>query len=97
MQQLEAEKAPVLAPEAFRNMRETFEHGEAIYRVKRNDKKADQEYRLAFQKGELLKVELDGIRARQAEEARLKAEAELLRIEEERKQREAAAEELRQA
>jgi len=95
LQQLEAEKAPVLAPEAFRNMQETFEHGEAIYRVRKNDEQADQEYRLAFQKGELLKLELDGIRVRQAEEARIKAEAELLRAEEQRKQREAAAEEQR--
>lgn len=95
LQQLEAEKAPVLAPEAFRNMQETFEHGEALYRVENNSKQADQEYRLAFQKGELLKLELGSIRARQVEEARLKAQAELLLIEEERKQREAAAEELR--
>lgn len=93
--QLEAEAAPALRPDAFRNMLETFEHGEAIYRIQKDAVQADLQYRLAFQKGELLKIELAQYRMQQAEEVRQKAEAEQKQLEEERKRREAAAEEQR--
>ncbi len=88
MRQLAAEPVPTLWPDAFRSMRETFEHGEAIYRVEDNAELADQNYRLALQQGELLRDQLRRYRAQQAEKARLQAEEERQRgeLEEQRQQ-----------
>lgn len=85
LEQLAGTAAPQQCPNAYRSMLETFEHGEAVYRVRQQSEEADQLYRLAFQKGEVLKVELAEYRAHQMEETRQKAKAEQLRREEEQK------------
>jgi nucleoid-associated protein YgaU len=95
VRELEKDDAATLAPHSYRSMLETFEHGEAIFRVQKNEQLADLQYQLTFQKGVLLREELKSIK----EEKRTAAEklaqlAELARQELERRRlaAEAAAE-----
>ena len=76
LEQLAGTTAPKLYPDAYRSMLETFEHGEAVYRVQQQNKEADLLYQLVLQKGEVLKINLAEYRAQQMEEARQKAKAE---------------------
>lgn len=87
--------APKLYPQEFRSLLETFEHGDAVYFVQKDSKAADTFYRLAFQKSEFLRLEVERLKERQAEEERQKAAAEAARLAEERLNREAAEAELR--
>ena len=97
LSQLEAEAAPKVQPDAFRSMLESFEHGEAIYRIQKDAVQADLHYRLAFQKAQLLSAELASYRTQQAEATRLQEElAERQRHEEERKRSEAEEEKRRE-
>lgn len=82
--------APRLFPDEYRNIVETFEHGEAVLHVQQNDKKADAFYLLALQKGDLLKAELRRLKRQAEEEARRQAVERAARVEEERLLREAA-------
>ncbi|MDY0383572.1 LysM peptidoglycan-binding domain-containing protein [Trichlorobacter sp.] len=93
LEQLAYETAPELRPEAYRSMLEAFEQGEAVYLKQRDAEQADQLYRLAFQKGQLLKMELDEFRAHQLAEAQRQAEIERQRQAEERKRIEEEAQE----
>lgn len=95
LEQLAAGAAPDVRPEAFRSMLEAFEQGDAVLRTQNDAERADLLFRLAFQKGELLKVELAEYQEQQLEIARKKVEAEQKRLDEERKRVEAAAEEER--
>ena len=52
--ELGRQEAPGLFPQEYRNVLETFEHGEAFFRVREDHASADIYYRLAFQKAELL-------------------------------------------
>jgi nucleoid-associated protein YgaU len=82
-------------PQEYRNLQETFEHGEAVFHVREDDLEADTYYQLAFQKAELLRLELRLVKQRLAEEERQRAMAMAQKVEEERLMREAAEAELR--
>lgn len=88
VEELGRQAAPRLFPQEYRNLLETFEHGEAVLHVKADDKVADAYYQLAYQKAELLLTELRRLKQRQAEDERLRREA---RAAEERLRREARA------
>lgn len=51
-------EAQVMFPQEYRSLLETFEHGEALYHVREDDKGADVYYQLAFQKAEMLHSEI---------------------------------------
>lgn len=82
-------------PQEYRNLLETFEHGEAVYHVQSNAVKADTYYQLAYQKAELLNSELRSLKQRLADEERKRKLALAAQIEDERLMREAIAAELR--
>lgn len=82
-------------PQEYRNLLETFEHGEAVFHVREDDLEADTYYQLAFQKAELLRSELRLVKQRLAEEERQRALEAARKAEEDRLMREAAAAELR--
>lgn len=84
-----------LFPQEYRNLLETFEHGEAVFHVREDDVEADAYYQLAFQKAELLFSELSQLKQRLLEEERQRAAEIALKAEEERLMREAAEAELR--
>lgn len=64
--ELAGREAPSLFPQEYRSLLETFEHGEALYHVREDDKGADEFYQLAFQKAEMLKEELQNEKKRLA-------------------------------
>lgn len=61
-------EAPALFPQEYRSLLETFEHGDALYHVREDDKGADLYYKLAFQKAEMLLAEVQQARKRLAAE-----------------------------
>lgn len=79
----------MLFPQEYQSLLESFEHGEAVLHVQADGKEADTFYQLAIQKGMLLKSQMLEYRKRKAEEERLKAAAEAVRLEEERLMRQA--------
>jgi len=93
--ELGRQDAARLFPQEYRNLMETFEHGEAVFHVKSNDKEADSFYILAFQKAELLRSELRRLKQRLAEEERQLAMLKAAQAEEERLIREAVEAESR--
>ncbi|QEM68497.1 LysM peptidoglycan-binding domain-containing protein [Geobacter sp. FeAm09] len=93
--ELSLRDGPRKFPVEYRNIVETFEHGEAVLQVQKNDKEADAYYLLALQKGDLLKVELQRLQKLAEEEARRQAAEQAARAEEERLLREAAQAEAR--
>lgn len=95
VEELEQRDAPRLFPQEYRNLLETFEHGDAIYHVKSDDTGADVYYRLAFQKAELLNSELRSLKQRLAEEKRERARQIAAQAEQDRLMREALVAEKR--
>jgi len=93
--ELARQEAPRLFPQEYHNLLETFEHGEAILLVKKDEQEADVLYLLTLQKGGLLKDEVNKRKQAVAEEERRKAALESARIEEERLMKEAAEAEAR--
>ena len=93
--ELARQGAPVTFPQAYNNLVETFEHGEAVLHVQHNDREADTYYLMAYQKGELLRVELKRHNERIAEQERQRVAEQSARIEEERLMRIAAEAEKR--
>ena len=93
--ELVRQDAPALFPQEYLSLLETFEHGEAVLHVKKDEQEADIFYLLALQKGSLLKGELSRHRQRKAQEERERLAAEAARVEEERLMREAAEAEAR--
>ena len=91
VEDLSRREAPELFPQEFRSLLETFEHGEALYHVREDDKGADLYYQLAFQKAELLQSEVQRAKKRLADE-KLRLAAELAAKAEEEKLIRAAAE-----
>lgn len=87
--ELGRQDAPRLFPQEYDNLVETFEHGDAVLNVQKDEEEADRYYLLALQKGELLRAEVMRLKERQAAEERLRA-AEQARAEEERQRLEAA-------
>lgn len=69
-------EALALFPQEYRSLLETFEHGEALYLVRNDDKSADAYFLLAFQKAELLKLEIQRVRKQLAAE-KLRRDTEL--------------------
>jgi len=88
--ELSLQDAPRQSPAEYRNIVETFEHGEAVLHVQQNEKQANAYYLLALQKGDLLKAELQRLKRQAGEEARRQAVDRAVRAEEERFLREAA-------
>ncbi len=94
VEELGRTEAPELFPQEYRSLLDTFEHGEALYHVRKDDSGADSYYQLALQKAEMLQSEVSRVKneraaekqrlveeltARTKEEQRLRSEAELLR------------------
>ena len=88
--ELARQGAPVIFPQAYNNLVETFEHGEAVLHVQHDDREADTYYLMAFQKGDLLRSELKRHNELMAEQKRQRAVDQAARIEEERLMRRAA-------
>jgi nucleoid-associated protein YgaU len=88
--ELDRQEAPHLLPQEYQNLLETFEHGEAILYVQKNDLRADAFYLLVLQKGSVLRGELERLKERRLAEERKRAAEEAARLEEERLMREAA-------
>lgn len=95
IEEIEQQNALHLFPQEYRNLLETFEHGDAVYHVKSDHQGADAYYQLAFQKAELLRSELQSLKQRLAEEERQLALRLAAQLEEERLIREALAAEER--
>lgn len=79
--QLQQEQAEERFPDDYDSVCSTFQHGERIAVEEEDDEQADQQFLLAYQKGQLLRSELEQQRIRLKEEA-------LQRVIEERAQRE---------
>ena len=84
-----------LFPQEYRNLLETFEHGEAVFHVRVDDMEADTYFQLAFQKALLLSFELRTAKQKLAEEDRRRVIEIAQREEEERLMRDAAVAERR--
>jgi hypothetical protein len=96
VEELGRREAPALFPQEYLSLLETFEHGEALYHVRKDDKGADAYYRLAFQKAEMLKSEVQRAKKRLAAEKQLRVAEELAaKAEEEQLLRAAAEAEIR--
>jgi nucleoid-associated protein YgaU len=93
--ELSQQDTPRLFPQEFKNLVETFEHGEAVLHVQEDEAEADNYYLLALQKGELLKAELKVRKELLAQQERKMAAEKAARAKEERIMREAAAAEER--
>ena len=88
--ELARQGAPANFPQDYKNLVETFEHGEAVLHVQHDDRVADTYYLMAFQKGELLRAELKRHKERMAEQERQRLAEQAARVEEERLMRQAA-------
>lgn len=88
-------EAPSLFPQEYRNLLETFEHGEALFHVREDDKAADVYYQLAYQKAEMLQLEVQKARKRLAAEKQQRVAELAAKAEEEQLMRAAAEAELR--
>ncbi len=88
-------EAPALFPQEYRSLLETFEHGEALFHVRKDDKGADEYYRLAFQKAELLQAEVQRTKKRLAAEKQQRLAELAKKAEEEQLMRAAAEAEIR--
>lgn len=95
VEELDRQNASQLFPQEYRNLLETFEHGEAVFHVQSDDKEADTYYQLAFQKAELLRSQLRSLKQRLADEERQRAQQLAAKAEEERLMREAVEAEQR--
>lgn len=84
-------EAPVLFPKEYQSLLETFEHGEALYHVRKDEKGADVYYELALRKAEILQSDVNRIKKQRAAEKQQRiaelaakaAEEELMRAAEE--------------
>lgn len=88
-------EAQALFPQEYRSLLETFEHGEALYHVREDDKGADLYYKLAFQKAEMLQAEVQQARKRLAAEKQQRLAELAAKAQEEQLMRAAAEAEIR--
>lgn len=93
--ELGRKEAPLLFPQEYRAVLETFEHGEALFHVREDDKGADVYYQLAFQKAEHLQQEIQRIEKRLAQEKQQRINELAAKAEEEQLMRAAAEAEIR--
>lgn len=89
--ELDQQEVQRLMPQEYQSLLETFEHGEAVFYVRRRDDEADAYYLLVLQKGVVLRENLRLLKERMLAEERERAAEEAARAEEERLTREAAA------
>ena len=68
VEELGRNEAPELFPQEYRSLLDTYEHGEALYHVRNDDKGADSYYQLALQKAEMLQLEVNRVKKVRAEE-----------------------------
>lgn len=88
--QLQGENATASHPEDYAHINSTFQQGETLLLEQEEEEEADQQYKLAYQKGVVLKQEVALYKERMKEAARLKAvEERAIREEEERSRLEA--------
>ncbi len=87
---LNRQDAPKLLSQEYQNLLETYEHGEAVLFVQKNDRKADEFYLMTLQKGSVLLRDLKTLKEERLAEERRRAAKEAARAEEERLAREAA-------
>ncbi|MDD2310616.1 MAG: LysM peptidoglycan-binding domain-containing protein [Desulfuromonadaceae bacterium] len=95
VEELGSREAPALFPHEYRSLLETFEHGEALYHVREDDKGADLYYQLAFQKAEMLQSKILQTKKRLAAEEQRRVAELAVKAEEERMMRAAAEAEMR--
>lgn len=95
VEELGRREAPALFPQEYRSLLETFEHGEALYHVREDDKGADLYYQLAFQKAEILQSEVQQAKMRLAAEQQQRLADLAAKAEEEQLMRAAAEAERR--
>jgi nucleoid-associated protein YgaU len=95
VEELGRREASALFPQEYRSLLETFEHGEALYHVREDDKGADVYYQLAFQKAEMLQSEVVRERKRLAAEKQQRVAELAAKAEEEQLMRAAAEAEIR--
>ncbi|NTU50136.1 MAG: LysM peptidoglycan-binding domain-containing protein [Desulfobulbaceae bacterium] len=95
VEELGRNETQTLFPQEYRSMLETFEHGEALYHVREDDKGADLYYQLAFQKAEMLKSEVQLAKKKIALEKQQRLAELAVKAEEERLMRAAAEAEIR--
>lgn len=95
VEDLGRQNAPALFPQEYRVLLETFEHGEAIYHVREDDKGADVYFQLAYQKAEMLRSEVQVVKKRLASEQQRRIAELAAQAEEERLMRAAAEAEIR--
>lgn len=88
--ELDQQDAARLIPQEYQNLLETFEHGEAVFYVRKRENEADAYYLLVLQKGAVLRENLRLLKERVLAEERQRAAEEAARREEERLAREAA-------
>ena len=88
--ELDKQGAPFVLAQEYRNLLETFEHGEAVLYVQKKESLADEYYLLTLQKGTVLREDLRRIEERRLAEERRRVAEEAARKEEERLMREAA-------
>ncbi len=95
VEELGRREASTLFPQEYRNLLEIFEHGEALYHVREDDRGADVYYQLAFQKAELLQSEVQQVRKQLAAEKQQRIAELAAKAEEEQLMRAAAEAEIR--
>lgn len=88
--ELDREGASSFLPQDYQNLTETFEHGEAILNVNKDDKEADSFYLLVLQKGGILRSDLNRLKELKLEEQRRLEAERAARLKEEQLMREAA-------
>jgi nucleoid-associated protein YgaU len=77
-------ESPALFSQEYRSLLETYEHGEALYQVRKDDKGADEYFQLAFQKAEMLKYGVQRENKRRAAEKQQRAAELAAKAEQER-------------
>jgi len=92
---LGSQDVPAIFPQEYLSVLETFEHGEALYHVREDDKNADIYYQLTFQKAELLQAEADRYNKRLAVEKQQRVAELAAKAEEEQLMRAAAEAEIK--
>jgi len=95
IEELGRREASTLFPQEYLSLLETFEHGEALYHVREDDKGADLFYQLAFQKAEKLQSEVQQVKKRHAAEKQQRIEELAQKAQEEQLMRAAAEAEIR--
>lgn len=95
VEELGHKEALTLFPQEYQSLLETFEHGEALYHVREDDKGADEFYQLAFKKAEMLQSEIQKVNRRIAAEKQQRIAELAAKAEEEQLMRAAAEAELK--